>query len=1240
MFTGGGTISGTIPSMKSSTSGMQGNYQCPPTMMAFKPSCATDIYTSRRVLEGDVHRELAALATTYDQTLICLTSSVKTVTWDVSTTSFPVYNKDHPLNDDTNFDSSSFDSLKTKLVNGGVSLSTFTYSFSSISSQIALAFNDYTSSSKLTVVALNRASCSSGNVLPLNPTTLASVGISQASFTSLDPMEDWLVVLPLLFLMIGIGFGGLVKILEIKIERDRIRELKKKKEFIREDGSVDRIQYLKDLYNIIKYYLSEMGDEDPLKALIEGENNEVERRHQSEMADDIEKLIREFFDDLRFTDGELVEEKILAESTDQSDNSQAEKSGEGDTEGEEHNFDQHSEEEPEEEESDEADPLDLDELLMGENEMIEERGEEEEEEKDVESIMLIKRENERKLREYEESLKRLGLSDEEKRSLLEKYEDSLRRAREMMEGDAESQEKRRLQKLEERKNRKLEGRQKLKELDEKAKDINGKYKDKIDELEKGIEERVGGITEELTKEEDQQRKELDRKLKDRVKKFKDQFYDKIKGASGNNKNKLIADHEKDNERLLKDLDRERAYQEKKLLKNREARKKKMVESDTKDLQEVKNDLIREQADELEDIERQKLLIAAQYGLEDELYHKGHRKADDAEEEKRKINHIKEIELMRLKQKQRFEKDFDDLIEDIVPEEADELNKLNDEINQEREDFKRRLQSATNDVDKQKLLKEMDDKEQEWTEDLERQKQLQDQQLLEKKKRRKLYKERNNFKLAAKHRDENLDKELELMEFDAFKRETEALEQIEKIMEEKKGDKELPLIVYKMLEDMISRRIDDKAKTQFYELSGRLSNLYTKIAFDKALAKKNIEEDMNDKVKELDSKNVSSAEFQKEIAQFQKELDRKAKDDEQELIRKQMENEMDLREKLKEKHYDDNKKLEEDLFNKKEKILQKLAKDFRNEGILKLLMERSRDELEEKLLKIAEEKENDIQKIKLQLVAKNKKDLAQMEKKLEEDLAKEKRNEEIQFEKKKKKMLKDLKQNYLDGLKNRENLTKDQKEMLLKKHEDEISRFEIALAKEKERQFRRMREKLILKRLEAEKEKEHKRREARINRQLKDEEDEDEDDGRRRRKKKEGRGKNAGLIRQLTDVMSERMKSEYDGDSIIPRKHKMNVNVMLRGFKDSITARQEKDGQFDPTIYLRYRGEDDEDEDYRRLQTEDVTMKSDATINAAEAETTRLLRRIIRIEKISALLSESKAQQIINDLSKLSDALKK
>lgn len=400
MYVAGGSITGSIPSMKSSTTGMQGSYQCPPTMMAFKPACATDIYAARRNLESGDKRELAALASTFDQTLICLTSTVNTVTWDITTTSFPIYNKDHPLNDDTTFDSSAFETLKQKLLNSGVSLSTFTYSFSKITSKIALAFNDYTNSKKLTVVALNRSNCTDGNVLPLNSQTLASVGINKASFLELDPMEDWLVIFPLLFLAFGIVFGILVKFIEDRIEKRRIANLKKKKEFIREDGSVDRIQYLKDLYKVIKQYLDNLNDDDPIKSIIDNESTSVERMKQSEAADDIKILIEKFFDDLRFINGELVEDKVLAESTDPSeeDRHTAEEPSAG--EGEE--SDEFMAEEEPEDESMENMNLELDEILGPQEDRIEEKSEDEEDEKDIDAILAMKRENDKKRREYED----------------------------------------------------------------------------------------------------------------------------------------------------------------------------------------------------------------------------------------------------------------------------------------------------------------------------------------------------------------------------------------------------------------------------------------------------------------------------------------------------------------------------------------------------------------------------------------------------------------------------------------------------------------------------------------------------------------------------------------------------------------------------------------------------------------------------------------------------------------------
>ena len=907
---------------------------------------------------------------------------------------------------------------------------------------------------------------------------------------------------------------------------------------------------------------------------------------------------------------------------------------------------------------------------MGNNEKIEEEADEEEINDNginAEISLNIDKDMERDRNEFIESLNRLGLSDEDKSILLERYEDSLRRAREMMKGDAAAQERQRLAKLEERKMKSKEGKFKLKELEDKEREIDDKFKSRLLEIDDAIQDRVGNINDELIKEEEEQKRQLDAKFKGRIKKFKDNFYSKIKGKSGNNQKKLIADHERENERLLKDLDRERAYQEKKMIKERDARRKKKIEETTKDLNDIKNDIMRDQADELEEVERQKLMVYAEYGIEDDMYNKRPTSAEERQkEEQRKANHIKEIELMRLKQRQRFEKK---LIEDIVPED-EEVENLENEIDKQREEFKNRIANASSDNERERLLKELEtEKEQEWSEELEKQRQMQEQARFERQKRRQIYRERNNFKLNSKHRDENLTKELELMAFDAFKREEEAIKKIEKLIEDERGNKDLPLKVYNMLEDMAAQRMDDQTKMNFYEISGRLSNLYTDVAFERALNKKNLEEDMNDKVKELDAQGASVDEY---FQNYKKELENKGKEQERDLTKRQLEGEMDIRSRLTEEHSNAKKDLEQELHDKKLKVLDKLGKDFRNEGILKLLMERSREELDNKLLKIAEEREEQQYKNELELVARTNKDLERMEKQLEADLAKEKENMKNEMRKRRGKVLKDLKAKYMNELKNTENMTKDQQDVLLKKKfEEEMSRFEAALAKEsKEQQFRRLREKLILKRLEAEKDKELKRREARINKQMRDEED--KDDGRRKRGKA-GKGKAANLMRQLTEAVADRIEDEYT----VPRKSKENINVLLKKFKDGVVARQagaeaggkkvslnklqamvkakkqSEESENAPktnvfnnlcNLYLRYKADDYDDDEpaFRRLQTDEVSIRSDGTMSRynGEIETTRLLRRIIRVEKISSALSESKVQQVINDLNQLSAILSK
>lgn len=65
------------------------------------------------------------------------------------------------------------------------------------------------------------------------------------------------------------------------------------------------------------------------------------------------------------------------------------------------------------------------------------------------------------------------------------------------------------------------------------------------------------------------------------------------------------------------------------------------------------------------------------------------------------------------------------------------------------------------------------------------------------------------------------------------------------------------------------------------------------------------------------------------------------------------------------------------------------------------------------------------------------------------------------------MIKEMKAQFEQNLKERENLSKDQKDRLMKEHQEALNKLEQALAKEKERQYKLMREKMILKKLELE-----------------------------------------------------------------------------------------------------------------------------------------------------------------------------
>jgi hypothetical protein len=235
----------------------------------------------------------------------------------------------------------------------------------------------------------------------------------------------------------------------------------------------------------------------------------------------------------------------------------------------------------------------------------------------------------------------------------------------------------------------------------------------------------------------------------------------------------------------------------------------------------------------------------------------------------------------------------------------------------------------------------------------------------------------------------------------------------------------------------------------------------------------------------------------------------------------------------------------------------------------------------------------------------------MEGKLERELQKEKDAEEQKFEKRKAKMMKELKSQFEQNLKERENLTKDQKDKLMREHLESMNQLEKALAKEKERQYKLMREKLILKRLELEKEKEGRRIDNRVNKTVQAKEEE---------QKQEEKSKNKGRKPNKDDVMSKiaelvesRMVDNASSEfSVIPKVKGMNINVLLKGFKDALTERAEEEGKFDPIIYTRY--DIDGDFDFDMMGSDDLESRNNETVNLnknqLETESSRLLKRIV------------------------------
>ena len=175
----------------------------------------------------------------------------------------------------------------------------------------------------------------------------------------------------------------------------------------------------------------------------------------------------------------------------------------------------------------------------------------------------------------------------------------------------------------------------------------------------------------------------------------------------------------------------------------------------------------------------------------------------------------------------------------------------------------------------------------------------------------------------------------------------------------------------------------------------------------------------------------------------------------------------------------------------------------------------------------------------------------------------------------------------------------------------------------------MREKLILKRLELEREKEGKWIDARVNSQV-------ERQLKSQNPVSKSRKRNDEIMNKITDLIESRQPQSNQEFSVIPKIKGMNINVLLKGFKDALVERSEEEGKFDPLIYKRY--DINADFDYDIMGSDDLESRMNETLNLnkdqLESESAWLLRWIIRVEHLSQKLNDTNVELILEDLEKI------
>ena len=227
--------------------------------------------------------------TDFTNTIQCIQPQ-EILTWYVNKEHFPVYIRNSIFNSDPNYDYGDLTLLATTLTSTNYEKTEFYQSFSKTGSYV---FGDIAAPDQYTTivkVVSDEAVCDGYQSWPITPENMKKFGIA-SNKPQLKSYDPWLHMIPPFFILVAFCTIWCQRKIERRIEKrelairieaegksqDMARYFKKKQD------KFDRLEYLTDLYKLIKENLDEINDQIA----------ENDRRTREEDHDNMEKMLKD-----------------------------------------------------------------------------------------------------------------------------------------------------------------------------------------------------------------------------------------------------------------------------------------------------------------------------------------------------------------------------------------------------------------------------------------------------------------------------------------------------------------------------------------------------------------------------------------------------------------------------------------------------------------------------------------------------------------------------------------------------------------------------------------------------------------------------------------------------------------------------------------------------------------------------------------------------------------------------------